>query len=86
MSSSAPGQYEVTRTGEILRCPWHGWEFDVRTGQSWFDPRSLRVKAYAVEVLPGRDLPPPAPGLVPGPYMAETYPVSIEQEYLVVEF
>ncbi|MFB6131724.1 MAG: Rieske (2Fe-2S) protein [Salinigranum sp.] len=22
------------REGEILLCPWHGWEFDVRTGQA----------------------------------------------------
>lgn len=20
-------------TGEIVTCPWHGWQFDVRTGQ-----------------------------------------------------
>ena len=29
-----PGHYRYSRKGEILRCPWHGWEFDVRTGQS----------------------------------------------------
>ena len=85
VSSSGPGQYEVTRPGEILRCPWHGWEFDVRTGQSWFDPQTMRVKAYAVAVVPGRTLVPPAEGLLPGPYVAETYPVSIDQDYLVVE-
>jgi nitrite reductase/ring-hydroxylating ferredoxin subunit len=86
VSSSAPGEYEVTRAGEFLRCPWHGWEFDVRTGQSWFDPKMLRVKSYPAAVVPGRALAPPAPGLVPGPYVAETYPVSIEQDYVVVEF
>ena len=37
--------------GEILRCPWHGWEFDMRTGQSWFDPERTRVRRYEVEVV-----------------------------------
>jgi nitrite reductase/ring-hydroxylating ferredoxin subunit len=32
--SSDPGEIEYTKLGEIIRCPWHGWEFDVRTGQS----------------------------------------------------
>lgn len=22
------------KEGEILLCPWHGWEFDIRTGQA----------------------------------------------------
>ena len=26
--SSDPGEIEYTRLGEIIRCPWHGWEFD----------------------------------------------------------
>ena len=29
---SAPGEYLWARDGEILRCPWHGWEFDVTNG------------------------------------------------------
>jgi 3-phenylpropionate/trans-cinnamate dioxygenase ferredoxin subunit len=45
-----PGEYTYTRKGEILRCPWHGWEFDVKTGQSWFDPMQTRVRAYPVTV------------------------------------
>ena len=66
-------------------CPWHGWEFDIRTGQSWFDPAKVRVKTYEASVQPGTVLVPPAPGLQPGPYQAETYPVSVEESYLVVE-
>ena len=38
LTSPRPGEYEYQRDGEILRCPWHGWEFDLRTGQSWIDP------------------------------------------------
>ncbi len=85
VDSTGPGDYKVSRTGEILRCPWHGWEFDVRTGQSWFDPKAVRVKSYEVAVIPGKSLTPPAPGLLPGPYVAETFPVTVEQDYLVVE-
>jgi 3-phenylpropionate/trans-cinnamate dioxygenase ferredoxin subunit len=98
LESSRPGEFKYTRGGEILACIWHGWEFDIRTGQSWCDPRRLRVKLYEVEVEPGAaviDPVPgpvgpgspdaPAPGMVKGPYLAETYPVTREGEYLVVE-
>ena len=90
--ATAPGEYEYSREGEILQCPWHGWEFDIRTGQSWFDPARTRVARYNVTVEPadaeGDDAgagEPPAPGLEPGPYMAETYPVSVERRNVVVE-
>jgi 3-phenylpropionate/trans-cinnamate dioxygenase ferredoxin subunit len=35
------------REGEILKCPWHQWEFDLKTGQCLVDPH-LRVKTYSV--------------------------------------
>jgi 3-phenylpropionate/trans-cinnamate dioxygenase ferredoxin subunit len=38
------------RDGEILRCPWHGWEFDLTTGRSVFMPEDVRVKSYPVGV------------------------------------
>ena len=76
--SDTPGQYRVTREGELLRCPWHGWEFDIRTGQSWCDPAKIRVKAYDVSIASGG-------ALVAGPYVAETFPVSIDADYVVLE-
>jgi nitrite reductase (NADH) small subunit len=45
-----PYRYEVVRQGEILRCPWHGWEFDITNGRSVFNPHRLRVKSYEVMV------------------------------------
>ena len=82
-----PGELEYTRAGEILTCAWHGWEFDIRTGRSWCDPERLRVRAYAVSVESGESVADAAPvaGKVPGPYTAETYPVTTEGQYLVVE-
>jgi nitrite reductase/ring-hydroxylating ferredoxin subunit len=48
VEAPAPGSggYRRSRPGEIIRCPWHGWEFDIRTGRSWFDPARVRVRSY----------------------------------------
>ena len=35
------------REDEILKCPWHQWEFDIKTGQAIYD-ETLRVKTYRV--------------------------------------
>jgi len=47
---SKPGEYVWAREGEILRCPWHGWEFDITTGRSIFNPHRMRVRTYEVTV------------------------------------
>ena len=78
LESSEPGDYRLTRHGEMLRCPWHCWEFDIRTGQSWCDPQSVQARMYPVSVEHG-DV------LAKGPLVAETVPVSVEQDYVVVE-
>ena len=85
LESPAPGTYTYTRRGEILRCPWHGWEFDIKTGQSWWNPTQKRVRQYDVHVQSGKDIDvsDSAPGK--GPYLADTFPVTVEQQYVVVE-
>jgi nitrite reductase/ring-hydroxylating ferredoxin subunit len=35
--------------GTIVTCPWHGWQFDVRTGQSTFGGR-IRQPTFEVKV------------------------------------
>lgn len=35
--------------GEVVTCPWHVWEFNVRTGEKVGEP-SLRVATYPVQV------------------------------------
>jgi len=43
---------EWTQEGEILNCPWHGWEFEVRTGES-LSRKGVKLPSYAVEVEDG---------------------------------
>jgi nitrite reductase/ring-hydroxylating ferredoxin subunit len=76
--ADSPGEYRIERDGEIIRCPWHGWEFDIKTGQSWCAPDKFGARQYVVEVAPGEEL-------VKGPYIVETVPVSVEEQYVVVE-
>ena len=88
LTARVPGEYSYTRRGEILKCPWHGWEFDIKTGQSWVDPEKTRVRTYPVTVEEAGDAPDlvdPESGRVPGPYTAERYPVSVEQQGIFVE-
>jgi len=86
VTSSGPGDYQVERPGEFLRCPWHGWEFDIRSGQSWFDPGKTRVRAYEVFVSPGTEVFSQQPDTREiGSYVAETYAVSLDRDYVVVE-
>lgn len=72
--SAERGQYELVHEGEILRCPWHGWEFDITTGRSWFNPHRLRVRSYDVAVERA-------------PWMVDhvaTFPVSVEEDLVVL--
>lgn len=41
------------RDQEILRCPWHGWEFDLKTGKSLFSDK-VRARVYPVVVENGQ--------------------------------
>ena len=50
MTSQKPQEYNYERDGEILVCPWHRWEFDIKTGKSVFNPHKLKVKTYPVTV------------------------------------
>ncbi|HVT68831.1 MAG TPA: Rieske 2Fe-2S domain-containing protein [Trebonia sp.] len=126
--SSGPGDVHVDDGPPLLACPWHGWEYDLATGQSFAGPGHGLAPAlvYDVNVLPGSEVAsvcgdpaergpedgdtgdggtgdggtgdggtgdggpgdgsrPRADGRVPGPYVAETLAVSVEQDYVVVE-
>ena len=36
----------------MLSCPWHGWQYDVRTGENEFD-RAIRLETFDVVVEDG---------------------------------
>lgn len=68
---SGPDDYLYGREGEILRCPWHGWEFDITNGKSIFNPHKYRVKTYEVTVEEEEP-------------QIETYPVTVDAGRIIV--
>ena len=38
--------------GCVISCPWHGWQYDVRTGENEFD-RALQLEKFEVVVEGG---------------------------------
>jgi 3-phenylpropionate/trans-cinnamate dioxygenase ferredoxin subunit len=78
VEAEAPGEYRYSRAGEVLKCPWHGWEFDLRTGRSRCDPEQVHARAFAVGVAPGSEV-------MERELVAETFPVSVQDDYVIVE-
>ncbi len=78
VESDMPGEYCISRRGEMLKCSWHGWEFDARTGQWWCDPTTAYRKRYGVMVESGKQL-------EKNLYVAHTFAVTVEGQYIVVE-
>lgn len=50
LEAREPGDYSYDPRREIIRCPWHSWEFDLRTGESRCDPAKMKVRAFHVSV------------------------------------
>lgn len=75
--SDSPGDYDYSREGEIIRCPWHGWEFDIRTGQSICRPDDVKARHFDVEAAcideHSQEL------------VVETFEVTLNEEYLIVD-
>lgn len=92
-AATEPGDVEWTDDGHILRCPWHGWEFDIETGESVFNPHKVRARSFETTVEAedgaseanatdggcecGVDLEGDAPPV-------DTYDVDVEREQVVV--
>jgi len=49
-----PGHYAFAGSS-VLRCPWHGWEFDPVSGRC-LDDASMRVAVYPAKAVDGRVL------------------------------
>ena len=51
MVESAPDVYEWGREDEIVRCPWHGFEFNLSDGKSVLAPHlKMRARVYKVAI------------------------------------
>jgi nitrite reductase/ring-hydroxylating ferredoxin subunit len=46
---------EWTKNGEIINCPWHGWEYDIKTGEC-LSNRNIKLPSYPVTVRDGKIL------------------------------
>jgi nitrite reductase (NADH) small subunit len=60
--SDSPHERSWAYDGEILKCPWHGWEFKLPEGITLTDP-PIKVKTFPVIVEDGMlvvDMAPPA--------------------------
>lgn len=74
--STRPYETVYVREGEIIKCPWHGWEFDILTGRSVFNPHKVRVRTYdvTVEVDEAAEEDP----------SIQTYPVTVEDGFVIL--
>ena len=82
--SDSPGEFEEwVRDGEILRCPWHGWEFDVKTGESIFNPH-LRARTFETDVEEPDEKIEYGVTLHGDEPPVDTYDVEVEEEMVVV--
>jgi nitrite reductase (NADH) small subunit len=50
------GEMGVDQETPVINCPWHGWEFDARTGHSVWAGRPDSVMTYPAYVAEGRVL------------------------------
>ncbi len=102
--ATGPGQVSMSGPPRLVACPWHGWEYDLTTGQSFLGPGEAPVRTYSVSVEPAEETGTgtgtatasttavaQAPvtgakgGRQPGPYVADTFPVHVEDSYVVVD-
>lgn len=73
-TAARPYELVYSREDEIITCPWHGWEFEIATGRSVFNPHKVRVKTYDVTVEPPDEDDP----------AVETFPVTVEDGVVIL--
>lgn len=50
----APGELRYERDGEVLVCPWHGWEYDIRSGEELYQEKPTQLRKFPVTVEDGQ--------------------------------
>lgn len=84
VTSSAVGEYDFERDGQVIRCPRHKWAFDITTGESVFNPH-LATRTFDVEAEPHEeDISEYGTSLEGDAPPVETFEVDVEDEVVVV--
>jgi len=52
VAGDGPYESKMVGVGEFLRCPWHGWEFEIATGRAVAYPEKA-IRTYPVLVENG---------------------------------
>ncbi len=50
---SEPGEYNYGCDNQIVSCPLHGWEFEMKTGKSLFSPDKVSIGTYEIQEVDG---------------------------------
>jgi nitrite reductase/ring-hydroxylating ferredoxin subunit len=79
-ADDARPEIHVERPGQILKCPWHGWEFDLATGKAVFG-EGVRVAVYRAYAVENGE----QSAALCVPPAVETYPTRVEGGRVVVE-
>lgn len=85
--ADGPGSVEVDAGAPLIVCPWHGWQYDMATGEA-YAPDDPAVKSYNVSVEHGSVIRAELGDegdAAAAPYVAETFPVYVEEDYVVVD-
>lgn len=53
MLPGPPGTLSWGRDGELLRCPWHGFEFEIETGARPYTNSRMRLRVYPARIENG---------------------------------
>src|SRR5689334_22784337 len=53
LGSDGTGSMTLDTSSPVLACPWHGWEFDLRTGSALADP-ATKIRTFNVREADGR--------------------------------
>lgn len=56
ITGEADGNLDADPDRPVVVCPWHGWEFDARTGRAAWGGSPYKLKIYDVKVEDGRVL------------------------------
>jgi nitrite reductase (NADH) small subunit len=51
--AAAPHELVYGMDDRVIRCPWHGWEFDLVTGRSLLEPERVGLRTYRVSERDG---------------------------------